>query len=286
MHTVAGHRCAAVVALICTATLAGCASVNDLLKAAPKPSARISGVALQGLTLEKVDLVFDVEVTNPYEVNLPLVDLAYAIGSGGQKLIEGSVQPTGAIPARGTKVIQVPASIKFGSLMSALKGVRPGSVVPYTADFNLGFDAPVVGRLNLPLSHKGEIPVPAVPEVSLVSFDIEALSFDKVEAIAKLQVKNTNQFDFNVTNLGLNLAIGGKDVSHTKLAQSTSVASGQSATVEVPLSFSPRAFGAGLFNLLNGSQAGYSISGSFDAATRFGPISLPFSHRGNTSILR
>jgi LEA14-like dessication related protein len=286
MQSVAGHRFAAAIALACIAALAACASVNDLLKPAPRPTARISGATLQGLTLEQVDLLFDIEVTNPYEVNLPLADLGYAIGSGGHKLVEGSVQPSGAIPARGTKVIQVPARIAFNSVMSVLKGVRPGSVVPYTADFNLGVDAPVVGRLNLPLSHKGEVPLPVVPEVSLVAFDIDSLSFDKVEASAKLQVKNTNQFDLGVTNLGLNLAIGGKDVARTRLAHSISVASGQSVTIEVPLSFSPRAFGAGLFDLLNGSQAGYSISGFFDAATRFGPISLPFSHDGNASIVK
>jgi LEA14-like dessication related protein len=278
-------RVAATLVVLCMA-LAGCESMNDLLKSAPKPTARVTGASLKGLTLEKVDLVFDVDIANPYDVSLPLTELGYSVSSGGQKLFEGSVQPSGAIPARGSKVIQVPASLKFSSVMAALKGVRPGSVVPYRADFNFGIDAPVVGRMNLPLSHSGEVPIPAVPDVTVTAFDVDSLTFDKVQATAKLNVKNTNQFALDLSKLGLNLSLGGKEVSRTQLAQSASLGPGQTASVEVPLSFSPRAFGAGMLNLLSGGDASYAISGSLEAGTRFGPLSLPFSHKGNTNIVK
>ena len=97
------------------AALAGCQSVNDMMKAAPRPTARIAGTSLQGLTLEHVDLVFDVEVSNPYPASLPLLDLSYAMASGGQKIVEGSVKPSSSVPASGKKVLQLPASIRSGS---------------------------------------------------------------------------------------------------------------------------------------------------------------------------
>jgi LEA14-like dessication related protein len=266
--------------------LGGCQSLDDLLEAAPKPTARIAGAKLQGLSLEKVDLVFDVEVSNPYGVSLPLVELGYAIGSAGQRIVDGNVKPSGAVPANGSKVIQVPAGIKFASLTTALKGVRPGWVVPYTADLNLGVDAPVVGRMNLPLSRSGELPVPAVPEVSLVAFDIGALSLDQVGATARLRVKNTNRFDLDLARLGLELALGGKQVARTSLASKARLTPGQSATLDVPVSFSPRSAGTGVLNLLRATEAGYGISGSLEAGTRFGPLVLPFSHSGKAPVNR
>ena len=42
----------------------------------------------------------------------------------------------------------------------------------------------------------------------------------------------------------------------------------------------------GLLNLLRGNQIAYKISGSIDASTRFGPLSLPFSRIGNTAVTR
>ena len=272
--------------LLSAVVLGGCQSLDDVLKAAPKPTARITGAQLQGLSLKKVDLVFDVEVSNPYGVSLPLVELGYAVGSGGQRIVEGTAKPSGAVPANGTRVIQIPAGIEFASLMSAVKGVRPGSVVPYTADLNLGVDAPVVGRMDLPLSHSGELPVPAAPEVSLAAFDIGALSLDKVDATARLRVKNTNQFDLDLAKLALDLALGGKQVARTSLANKARLAPGQSAMLDVPVSFSPRSFGTGVFNLLRGTEAGYGISGSLEAGTRFGPLALPFKHSGKAPVSR
>jgi LEA14-like dessication related protein len=272
--------------LLSAVLLGGCQSLDDILKAAPKPTARITGAKLQGLSLEKVDLVFDVEVSNPYGVSLPLVELGYIIGSGEQRIVDGTAKPSGAVPANGSKVIQIPAGIQFASLLSAVKGVRPGSVVPYTAELNLGVDAPVVGRMNLPVSRSGELPVPAVPEVSLVGFDIGALSLDEVDATARLRVKNTNQFDLDLAKLGLDLALGGKQVARTSLASKAQLAPGQSATLDVPVSFSPRSVGTGVFNLLRGAEAGYGISGSLEAGTRFGPLALPFKHSGKAPISR
>ena len=39
-------------------------------------------------------------------------------------------------------------------------------------------------------------------------------------------------------------------------------------------------------NLLHGNQIAYKVSGSVDANTRYGPLSLPFSHIGNTAVTR
>lgn len=266
--------------------LPGCQSLDEVLKSAPKPTARVTGARLQGLSLEKAALVFDVEVRNPYAVPLPLVQVSYAVGTGGQRIVDGSIAPSGSITASGAKVLQVPVAVQFRSLLEAAKGVRPGSVLPYTADLSFGVDAPVLGPVNVPVSHAGELPVPAVPEVSLVAFEVGALSLDKVSATARVRLRNTNQFDLDLDRLALTLAVGGKDVARTSAAASPKLAPGQSATVDVPVSFSPRAFGMGVFNLLRGSDARYALSGSLEAGTRFGPITLPLEARGTTPISR
>lgn len=266
--------------------LSACQSLDQMLEAAPRPTARVTGARLQTLTVEKAGLVFDVEVRNPYAVALPLVDLSYAIGSGGQRIAEGKVAAVGSIPASGSKTLQIPAAVEFRSLLAALKGVRPGSIVPYTAQIDLSVDAPVVGRMALPISHDGELPVPAIPEVALVAFVIDTLSLDRVAASARLRIRNTNQFDIALERIGLNLALGGKDVAQTGVASNARVAPGQSATIDVPVAFSPRALGAGVFSMLSGSEAGYALTGSLAANTGFGPLSLPIRASGRTPVSR
>src|SRR5258708_10336324 len=143
--------------------LAGCQSLQDLIGGVQKPSAHVIGASIRGLSLENIVLLFDVEVENPYGTGLPLIDLAYSLTSGGSKFLEGAVTPTGSIPAHGKQVLQIPATVPFSSLLPALKRLKPSAVVPYTADFKIGMDAPVLGRLEVPLSESGECPVPSPP---------------------------------------------------------------------------------------------------------------------------
>jgi len=285
MRTFVRLRIAALT-LIGATLLAGCQSLQDLIGGAPKPTAHVIDASIRGLSLENIVLLFDVEVENPYATSLPLVDLGYSLTSGGAKFLEGSIKPSGSIPARGKQVIQIPATVPFSSLFAALKGVKPGSIVPYNADFKIGVEAPVLGRIEVPLSKSGELPVPAVPHVELTSLAIGKLSLDQMTALAKVQVKNTNQFPFDLTRLAVSFALGGLEVGGSRLAHSVNVPAGQSATVDVPFSFSPRTAGIGLLNLLRGNQIAYKVYGSLDAYTRFGPISLPFSQIGNTPISR
>ncbi len=285
MRTLVSHRFAAF-ALICSALVAGCQSMQDIIGGVPKPTAHVIGASIRGLTLENIVLLFDVEIENPYAASLPLIDLGYSLTSGGAKFLEGTVTPTGSIPARGKQVIQLPATVPFSSMFAALKGVKPGAIVPYTADFRIGVDAPVLGRLNVPFSKNGELPVPAVPQVELSSLVIGKLTLDQMRATAKLNVKNTNQFPLDLEKLGVSFALGGLEVGSSKLANSVNLSAGEATTLDVPLSFSPRAVGAGLVNLLRSNQIAYKVSGSIEAGTRFGPLSLPFSHVGNTAVTR
>jgi len=41
-----------------------------------------------------------------------------------------------------------------------------------------------------------------------------------------------------------------------------------------------------MLNLLSGGDASYAVSGSLDAGTRFGSLSLPFTHKGDTNIVK
>ena len=272
--------------LVLVSLLAGCQSLQDMAGMAQKPTAQVIGTSIRGLSLSNAVLLFDVEVSNPYATALPLANLSYALNSGGKKILEGSVQPTGSIPAKGKQVLQLPVTVGFAPVMTALKGVKPGAVVPYTVDFKLGVEAPVVGLLEVPLSKSGELPIPAVPEVEMTAYEIGKLGLDQTTGTVKLRVRNTNQFPLDLKRLGMSFALGGQEVGTTRISDAASLQAGETATLSVPLSFAPRTVGASLFNLLRGKQIAYKVAGSIEANTRFGPISIPYSKIGNTAVVR
>jgi LEA14-like dessication related protein len=138
--------------------------------------------------------------------------------------------------------------------------------------------------MNLPLKRSGEIPVPAIPEISLATFDVDTLSLEKISGTAKLRIRNINEFAIDLSQIRFDLAMGGKKVASTQLRNTSKLAPGQSATVDLPIAVSPRTAGAGLLNLLAGNDAGYAISGRLDVMTRYGELALPFSQSGNTAV--
>ncbi len=263
-----------------------CDTVQSMLASAPRPTATVRGVSLDDLTTDAATLGFDVEVTNPYRVALPLTAASYRLASGGEPFVQGAANPESSIPAGGSRTIRLPARVAFRPLLDSLSGVRPGDVVPYDAALELTADAPGVGPLTLPLSHRGELPVPAVPKVELASFQWRELSLDHAEAVMALDITNTNRFPLDLDRLDYRLVLGGTPVANTAIDKAAAFKPGQTQRVEIPLRLTPRNLGLAAFNMLTGSGASYQLDGAIEAGTPFGPVTLPLDAAGRTEFQR
>ena len=281
---VVGGLVSSLLAIALAAT--GCESLKGLLVSSEKPSVRVTGVHLQDLSLESLKLVFDTEVTNPYEVPLPLVNLDYSLSSAGKEFLSGKAPVQGSIPAKGSQVVPLPAALSFVPVLKVLDGLKPGSVVPYEARLKLYVDAPVVGILALPVSHSGSLPIPAIPEVQLAQVEWKSLSIDSASAVIQLSVKNTNQFPVDLQKLTFGLSLADAKVGDASFAQSVRFEPGGQAVLRIPVSLSPKSLGLGAFNLLRGEGSGYKIEGSMGLGTPFGPLSLPLVQSGKTKFIR
>jgi len=261
----------------------GCEQVQSMLDAAPKPTAKIAGVRLDNLSIQDVTLGFDVDVTNPYGVTLPLANLGYALSSGGQSLLSGELADPGSIPARKTKRLAVPVKVRFMDVMNVLQGVRPGSVIPYEANLSLSANAPGFGPVTLPLKHTGNMPVPAVPEITLADVQWEKLSLTNASAKIRLGVVNTNDFALKLSKLNYALSLGGTEVADTSVSKAVNFSKkGDQQTIEIPISIKPINLGMAFFNMLSGEGSGYRIHGDMLTDTPFGKLNMPYDSTGNT----
>ena len=145
-----------VTAAMLLAGLTGCGMMN-------KPSAEITGVKIQNAGVTEATMLFDVKVGNPYSVPLPLSNLDYALSSSGQQFLTGQATTLGTVPANASKTLSVPVRISYMDLIKAVKGVRPGTTIPYKADLGLSADVPVMGSMRVPMSKEGELAIPSMP---------------------------------------------------------------------------------------------------------------------------
>jgi LEA14-like dessication related protein len=269
---------------ICGAS--GCSSIDKALSGMSKPSASVEGARLGDLTPQSLGLVFDVKISNPYDVELPLANVDYALAARSTQFLSGKAALSGTVPAKGSRVVQVPANVVFNDLINAVSGVKLGQVVAYKADLGLSVDAPGVGPLRLPVSHTGELPVPNVPDIELAGIEWGKVSLESADATIKLRLKNTNEFPVNLKNLAYALQLEGKEVFSGKTAQPLSLKAGESGELEIPVSASASRVGVALLNMVRKAHASYTMKGATDLTTPFGPLSLPFERTGDAAMSR
>ena len=129
----------------------GCKTLEKIAGSVKRPTASISGIHLSDLSMDAVTLLFDVDVTNPYGVPLPMVNVDYSLASSDQQFLTGQADIQDTVPANGTKTVSLPAQVSFLETLRVLRQFKPGTVIPYKADLGLSVNAPGVGPLRLPL---------------------------------------------------------------------------------------------------------------------------------------
>jgi LEA14-like dessication related protein len=262
---------------------AGCESVREVFDGIEKPTANVENVSLRALDLDGLTLAFDVGIHNPYTVDLPVAQLDLALASGGAQFFSGQSAQQGTVPAKGRRTFPAVARITFASLLSTLRNVRPGAIVPYAADIAIAVDAPMVGRLTLPLRREGEIPVPTPPDVSVQGIEWRTLSLSEASAVVRLDIGNLNDFPVDLEKLGYSLTLGTHKIATSSVTKPISFGAGEHETLEIPIAVKPIDLGMGALALLRSSSSSYRFEGTLAGRTPFGPLVFPVSKHGSTT---
>lgn len=262
----------------------GCQTVGEILKDAPKPTASIKAVRLSKIDLAGVDLDFDVEITNPYSVDAPIAGIGLGLSTTGTKFLDARANDVGSIPAKGSKVTTMSAKVAFAELLQAVKEIRPGAVVPYKAAFDVAMDAPVVGRINIPIEHEDKFPVPNVPEVGIKNIAWKKLDFTEATGVVSLEIGNTNQFPVSFRNMSYGFALSGARIGNLGVDKDVQFQPQGKTTIDIPITLKPMDLGMAFFNTIRSGKIDYRLDGNLAGETPFGPISFPVAKGGTTSL--
>ena len=149
--------------------LGGCETLQSVMDR-EKPSATIKGLNFGDINMDGATVVFDLEVRNPYSIPLPLTNLDYDVSTKQMQLFSGKADIQRTIPASSSEPVSLPVKIRYLDFFNALKGFRPGTLIPYKAELGLSVDTPVLGNLKLPLNRTGELAVPAIPKMDQIDW--------------------------------------------------------------------------------------------------------------------
>ncbi|MEW8367869.1 MAG: LEA type 2 family protein, partial [Candidatus Thiodiazotropha taylori] len=216
----------------------GCSSLQqaEQLMNGIQPTGEVKGVKLSGLDLRGIDLLFDVEVDNPNPVAISLDGLDYDLKLLNRSFLKGQQSMGMSLAADGKSQVKLPVRMEFERLLQHYSELSNRDDVPYQLDLGLGIDVPLLGRVRLPMSYQGRLPVPKLPDVRVSRIDVQRMSLQAIDLMLELEVENPNRFALMLQRLDYQFKLNGIDVGQGAAAQSLNIDKQGKGRVRLPLS--------------------------------------------------
>ncbi len=112
-------------------------------------------VSLENLTLSGLELMVELDLTNPNDFALPLTQMDWSLDLSGSPLADGVARVRGEeVPALGRARVDVPVKVSFGRVADTALTVLQKRRINYRIYGDLGFDTPL-GMLAFPFEDEG-----------------------------------------------------------------------------------------------------------------------------------
>ena len=281
------HSIIKLLLLLFTMTLISCA---ELAKHADtiKPTAKLTGTRLANINFEQVDLVFDLAVENKNPVSLNLAGLDYELKIENQSLVSGTTAQAIKLKASSTSPVQLPITLKFNDLKNLPGELWNKDKIAYQLISQFNVDLPVIGNYAIPVTNKGELPVPKIPDIKIKDVKVKNLSFTSADLIAQVEVSNPNDFDLGLSNLNYQLTVNQQNWGQGKINQNSSIPKKGKGLVEIPVKLNMLSAGKSAYNaLINKAPMEYQLTGNVTLDTGLELLqkqNIPLDIKGITSI--
>jgi LEA14-like dessication related protein len=276
-----------VLLLLFTISLTSCAELTKHVDTI-KPSAKITGSHLTNINFEQVDLIFDLAVENKNPVSLKLAGVEYDLKIENQSLVSGTTAQAIKIAAHSTSQVQLPITLKFKDLNNLPGELWNKDKIAYQLQSILNIDLPLIGNYAIPVSTKGELPVPKIPDIKFKGLSVKNISFTSAELVARIEVNNPNDFDMGVRNLNYQLNINQENWGQGKITKNINIPRKGKGTIDFPLELNFLQAGRSAYDIVvNKKPVAYQLKGNAMINTTLELLknyNMPLDISGTTSL--
>jgi LEA14-like dessication related protein len=245
----------------------GCANIEKQIDTI-KPSAELLGTRLTNINFDQVDLVVDVAVNNRNPFSLRMAGLDYELVIAEHSVISGVMAQGLKLSKSSVSKIAVPVTLKFDDLKQLPGELWKSDQFEYHMFTDIHLDLPVIGKYSIPVSTKGELPVPKIPSVRMQKVRVVSLNLASADIVADIEIDNPNAFDLGLRNFNYKLDINQQTWGQGTGSSPKSIPQKSTGTIQVPLTLNLLTMGQSVYQLLNGDQRmSYQLSGDITIDT-------------------
>jgi LEA14-like dessication related protein len=266
-----------------------CSVLQDLASI-KKPSLSVSDVKISEISLQDLELTFDVDVDNPNAVAINLASYDFDFLIDQNSFVKGSQPLSTEIGSSGNSTIQIPVKFTFKELYQTFSSIQDKDETAYNFDASIGVSLPVLGLTEIPISKSGTFPVVKTPSISASKLTVKNLSFTKADLELQIDISNPNAFGIILNALNYNVDINGLESISGITSESVEIVEKGVSTVKIPVSFNLIELGRTAYQLLSSNkELDYSLSGTtnIDATLPFfNASSYDFNKSGSLNLFK
>jgi LEA14-like dessication related protein len=172
----------------------------------------------------------------------------------GASLFRGDQAFRQTIAAAGRSKVEIPLTLKFADLYAAVQTLKNQDSAAYAIACGLAFDLPVLGRVRIPASHSGHLPMVKLPQVKIQSLKVKKMGLTGADLELALGVTNPNAFAFGLRKMKYNFTVNGLTWAKGIATDSVVVGRKSDKTVRIPVSLDFLEMGQTVMQLLSGDR--------------------------------
>jgi len=270
----------------------GCSEVLNLLNQmnVQEPRVNFSKVKMTGLSFDKVDLLFDINIDNPNDLGISLAGFDYDLFLNENSFIKGDQQNGLEIKAKSQEIIQLPISLNYLDIYKTFTSIKELDSINYQLKTGLSFNLPVLGDIRLPISKSGSVPTLKLPSISLNKLKMDKLGFTGADLTLEIKLKNPNAISMLLNNMNYDLNVSGAQWVQGKTNKAMNISAKDENIIKVPISLNFLGMGTSVYNMLTGNQKlNYDLKGNASLSSSLdllGDFNLPFNQTGDVKIFK
>ena len=270
--------------------LSGCESLRDVVDAIHRPEVRIDAAELEALSFSGLTLRFDVEIRNPNPIGISLSDFDYELQIEGTPFVSGEVDEKISIAARDRSIVALPVELGFEELVKTIRELEDREEAAYRLSSGFSFDLPVLGRVRIPVSKEGSVPILRFPGIQIRSLRLNTISLSGASLDLELEMRNRNNFKIFIESLEYRFQVDGRDWASGMRRKKVRLGENDIAELTIPIELDFAAVGRSAYQMILGGEAlQYTLEGNVDVGTSLRALkkaSLPFALAGQLRIQR
>ena len=127
-----------------------CSALKQLSRIS-QPRLDVSGVRITGLSLQAIDLTFDINIDNPNPLTVSLGGYDYDLQINGTSFLKGVQEQKLLINSNSQSRIEIPVTLTFENLFQTYNTLKNRDSTDYTIQCGFAFDLPMLGSTRIPV---------------------------------------------------------------------------------------------------------------------------------------